>query len=137
MCILIKSDSLQLHGLQPTRLLCPWNFPGKNIGLGCRFHLQGIFPIQGSNLRLLCLLCWHVNYLPLSYLGSPTKCILISNFQAILWGSYYCFIIIVITIITLFYIWGNWVLEKLSPFLRITQWVIGMRNKILPCINLK
>ena len=29
-----------------TRLLCPWNFPGKNTGVGCHFLLQGIFPIQ-------------------------------------------------------------------------------------------
>ena len=26
---------LQPHGLQPTRLLCPWDFPGKNTGVGC------------------------------------------------------------------------------------------------------
>ena len=41
---------LRLHGLQPTRLLCPWNFPGKNTGVGCYFLLQGIFLTQGSNL---------------------------------------------------------------------------------------
>ena len=35
------------------RLLCPWNSPGKNTGLGCRSLLLGIFPIQGSNLGLL------------------------------------------------------------------------------------
>ena len=36
------------HGPQhPARLLCPWNFPGKNIGVGCHFLLQGIFPAQG------------------------------------------------------------------------------------------
>ena len=29
------SDSLQPHGLQPTRLLCPWDFPGKSTGVGC------------------------------------------------------------------------------------------------------
>ena len=34
-------------------LLCPWYFPGKNTGVGCRFLLQRIFPIQGSNLHLL------------------------------------------------------------------------------------
>ena len=28
------------HGLQPTRLLCPWDFPGKNTGVGCHFLLQ-------------------------------------------------------------------------------------------------
>ena len=49
----VVSDSLQPHGLQPTRLLCPWNFPGKNIGVGCHSLLQGIFLIQRSNLGLL------------------------------------------------------------------------------------
>ena len=34
------SDSSRLHGLQPTRLLCPWNFPGKNTGVGCHRLLQ-------------------------------------------------------------------------------------------------
>ena len=29
------SNSLGSHGLQPTRLLCPWDFPGKNTGVGC------------------------------------------------------------------------------------------------------
>ena len=36
------------------RLLCPWGFPGKNTRVGCRFLLQGIFPPQGLNPRLLC-----------------------------------------------------------------------------------
>ena len=36
-----------------TRLLCPWNSPGKNTGVGCHFLLQGIFPTQGSNLGLV------------------------------------------------------------------------------------
>ena len=35
------------------RLLCPWNFSGKNTGVGCHFLLQGIFSIQRSNLHLL------------------------------------------------------------------------------------
>ena len=34
------------------RLLCPWNFPVKNTGVGCHCLLQGIFPTQGSNLSL-------------------------------------------------------------------------------------
>ena len=37
------SNSLQHHGLQPTRLLYPQSFPRKNIGTGCHFLLQGIF----------------------------------------------------------------------------------------------
>ena len=40
------------HG-QPARILCPWNFPGKNTGVGCHFLLQGIFLTQGWSLVLL------------------------------------------------------------------------------------
>ena len=39
--------TLQLHGLQPTRLLCPCDFPGKNTEAGCHFLLKGIFPDPG------------------------------------------------------------------------------------------
>ena len=45
----VMSNSLKPYGLQPTRLLCPWNYPGKNIGVGCYFLLHGIFQTQGSN----------------------------------------------------------------------------------------
>ena len=41
--------TLWTHGLQPTRLLSPCNFPGKSTGVGCHFLLQGIFLTQGSN----------------------------------------------------------------------------------------
>ena len=61
----VVSDSLQPHRLQPARLLCPWNFPGKNTGVGCHALLHGIFLTQGSNPRLLCLLHWQVDSLPL------------------------------------------------------------------------
>ena len=36
--------------------LCPWDFSGKDTGVGYHFLPQGIFPTQGSNLHLLCLL---------------------------------------------------------------------------------
>ena len=55
--------------LETTRLLCPWNFPGKNTEVSCYFLLQGIFLTQGSNQHLLHLL----ESLPLSHLGGP-KC---------------------------------------------------------------
>ena len=55
----------------PSRLLCPWDFPGKNMEVDCHFLLQGIFPIRGSNSHLLPLLDWQVDSLPLHYLGSP------------------------------------------------------------------
>ena len=34
------SDSVRPHRRQPTRLLCPWDSPGKNTGVGCHFLLQ-------------------------------------------------------------------------------------------------
>ena len=49
----VVSDSLQPHGLWPSRLLCPWDSPGKDTGVGCHSLLQWIFPTQGSNLGLL------------------------------------------------------------------------------------
>ena len=52
----VVSDSLPAHGLWPTRLLCPWNFPGSSTGVGTYFPLQGIYPIQGLNPCLLHLL---------------------------------------------------------------------------------
>ena len=36
----IVSDSQWSHGLQPTRLLHPWNFPGKSTGVGCHCLLR-------------------------------------------------------------------------------------------------
>ena len=37
----------------PTRLLCAWNSPGKNAGVGSHSLVQGTFPTQGSNLGLV------------------------------------------------------------------------------------
>ena len=50
------SNSLWPHELEPVRLLCLWDFPSKNTGVGCHDLLKGIFPSQGSNLHLLWLL---------------------------------------------------------------------------------
>ena len=69
----VMPDCLRSHGLQPTRLLCPWDFPGKDTGVGCHFLLQGIFPTQGSNLGLLP--CRQILYW-LSYKGSRVHGIL-------------------------------------------------------------
>ena len=40
---LVLSDSLQPHGLKPNRLLCPWNFPGKNTGMVVISYSRGPF----------------------------------------------------------------------------------------------
>ena len=45
----VVSTSLQPHGLWPARLLCPWNSPGKNTGVGSHFLLQGAFLTWGLN----------------------------------------------------------------------------------------
>ena len=47
------SNSVKPYGLQPVRLLCLWDSPGKNTGVGYHALLQGIFLTQGSNPRLL------------------------------------------------------------------------------------
>ena len=67
------SDSLQPYELQPTRLFCPWDSPGRNARVGCCALLQGIFPTQGLNPRLLRLLHWQVSSLPLMPPQSKTK----------------------------------------------------------------
>ena len=38
----VVSDSFRPHGLQPTRLLYPWDFPGKSTGVGCHCLLWQI-----------------------------------------------------------------------------------------------
>ena len=64
----LLSDSLQPDGLQPTRRLCLWGSPCRNIGVDFHALLQGIFPTQGLNQGLLH--CRWILY-KLSYLGSP------------------------------------------------------------------
>ena len=49
------SDSVRPHGLQPTRLLCPWDSPGKNTGVGCHFLLQCMKVESESEVTQSCL----------------------------------------------------------------------------------
>ena len=72
-CMLRSSvmfNSMQPHGLQPARLLCPWNFQGKNNAVGCHFLLQVIFLTQGSNLIVVSP-ALAASSLPLCHLGIP------------------------------------------------------------------
>ena len=62
------SDLLRSHGLEFTRLLCLWDSPGKNAGMGSHSLLQVIFLMQGLNRGLLH--CRQILY-HLSYQGSP------------------------------------------------------------------
>ena len=74
------SDSLRPHGLQPTRLLRPWDFPGKSTGVGGYFLLPEIFPTQGLNLGLPH--CRQTHY-HLSHQGSQNW---YQMRQSLLWG---------------------------------------------------
>ena len=58
-------------GLQPTRLLCPGDSPGKKTGAGSRLLLQGIFPTRGWNSRFLQLSRWQADSLPLEPRAKP------------------------------------------------------------------
>ena len=49
------SNSLRPRGLYPTRLLCPWNSPGKNTEVGSHYLCQGILRTQGLNLGASCV----------------------------------------------------------------------------------
>ena len=53
-----------MDGRQPTRILCPLDFRGKNTGVGCHFLLQGLFLTRGLNSSLL---NWQADSLPLSH----------------------------------------------------------------------
>ena len=66
--VLLSSVWHFCNSMNPS-LLCPWNLPGKNIGVGCHFLLQDIVLIQGLKLHLLYLLA---DSLPLSHLGSSS-----------------------------------------------------------------
>ena len=64
---------LQLFETQWTvaaRLLCPWDSPGKNTGVGCHVPLQVIFLTQGLNPCLSAAPALQADSLPLSHQGS-------------------------------------------------------------------
>ena len=70
MVVSVMSNSLQPYGLKSAGLLCPWDSPGKNTGVGCHTLLQGIVPPQGLNLSLM-LLHWQEGSLPPVTPGKP------------------------------------------------------------------
>ena len=65
----VVCDSFWPHGLWSARLFCPWEFPGKNTGVGSHSFLQQIVLTQGSNPGLQH--CRWILY-SLSHQGSPT-----------------------------------------------------------------
>ena len=69
----VVSDFVRPYGLQPARLLCLWDSPGKNTEVSYHALLLGIFLSQGSNPCLLHLLYWQAGSLPLVPPGKPVQ----------------------------------------------------------------
>ena len=63
------------------RLLCPWDFLGKNIGVGCHFLLQGILLTEGSHPHLLH--CRQILYWLISVGGFLIVCPRIMDFSSL------------------------------------------------------
>ena len=65
------SDSLWPHGLQTARLVHPWDFPSKNIRVGCHALPPGDLPNPGIEFMSPVSLALQADSLPLSCWGSP------------------------------------------------------------------
>ena len=94
------SDSLRPHGLYPTRLPHPWDFLGKNTGVGCHFLLQGIFLTHGSNP---CLLYCRQTLYHLSHQSTDIK----KKYKYVLF--YICYGIVILNEVILLKLFNKWV----------------------------
>ena len=99
------------YGLQSSRLLCPWDSPGKNAGVGCHALLQGSFLTQGSSPCFLRLLHRQADSFPVLPPGKPlTICSVpfffqtnfeifflffwFSSYSAIVWACFQFFLLV-------------------------------------------
>ena len=97
------SDSLRPHGLQPTRLLHPWDFPGKSTGAGCHCLLcfPHLFAMKWQDWMPWSLVfeCWilsqlfHSPLLPSSSRVSlvPLHFLPLKWYHLYIWGYWYFF----------------------------------------------
>ena len=103
---------------------CPWNFSGKNTGVSCHFLLQRIFLTQGLNPRLLCLLYWQADSLPLTPPGKP---------HPLIW-SYVCLYIYICMYIYahtyIYYIDMYTILYIAFIFCLLIWWIILIKSQI-------
>ena len=70
-CLYAQSYLTLCDPIASSRLVCPWDFPDKNTGVGCHFLPHMIFLTQGLNPHLLCLLYWQAVFIP-KPLGKPS-----------------------------------------------------------------
>ena len=68
----VVSDYSRPHGLQPTRLLCPWDFLGKSTGVGCYCLLQSLLSVYLTEKyeKWIIFVCLFVYLLPMRYMDS-------------------------------------------------------------------
>ena len=85
----VVSDSSQPHGLQPTRLLCPWDFPGNSTGVGCHCLLR-MWYYFSSNSILWCLVGINI------WLPFYISCL---SFSCLFYFLYFIYIFIVFYIV--------------------------------------
>ena len=74
------SDSLQTHGLSPTRLPCPWNFSGKILKWVAVSYSRSSRHVDRNCISCISL-HWQVGSLPLCHLGRPHASIKNKIFQ--------------------------------------------------------
>ena len=86
----VMSDSLRPFGLGPTRLLCPWNSPGRNTGGGCHALLKGTFLTRGLNSHLSASPALQADSLTTELSGKPIGSI-ISKYSDVLSLGNFCF----------------------------------------------
>ena len=101
---LATSYSLGPYGPKPTRLLCPWDSPGKHTRVGCHFLLQGIFPTQRMNPHLQRLLHfrWALpaepSWKPTYVLGICMKYLTIKVKKILFWSCQCIFFFLIFTL---------------------------------------
>ena len=120
------SDSSRPHGLQPTRLLRPWNFPGKNTGVGCHCLLQialytGYFkcPMKQNCWRARCI--WYFD-----------RCCLIVSREAVpVHSTSLCYQTFDRSLISLYYSCNEWASFQNDLFLLICKATYILRKLAL------
>ena len=73
----VVSNPQRPHGLQPSRLLCPWDFPGKSTGVGCQHTYIKSYKYFTSSGRPVSSLLWHrwPRTRKILFLGMPSVCV--------------------------------------------------------------
>ena len=105
-------------------------FPGKEYWSGLLFSPPGIFLTQSSSPRLLCLLHWQVDSLPLSHLGSPYYWVcFFPNGPSCASSGYGAFSCSIYLILSLWYILCSLFLE----ILLVTRWISW--TSLLSCFS--